>query len=217
MKIVVVDMGVGNLQSVLQAMQTVAVDAHITISADPQHLLDADKIVLPGQGAIGTWFENLEQNKLKAAIISSLGEKPMLGICVGMQALFTHCEEDGGIDGLGLFNGQVRHFSNFHQHADNKHRLKIPKMGWNQVSQTRDHPLWQGIEDQAHFYFVHSYCANAESLTDTDFIVGQADYAHEFIAAVASNKLFATQFHPEKSHDDGLRLLKNFAAWNGEW
>lgn len=217
MKIVVVDMGVGNLQSVLQAMQTVAPGALINISADPQQLLDADKIILPGQGAVGTWFKNLTEKNLTSAIRDSFGEKPLLGICVGMQALFEHCEEDGGIDGLGVFSGSVRHFSKFHHHEINKQTLKIPQMGWNQVTQTRDHPLWHGIKNSAHFYFVHSYCANTELDAEADFIVGQADYAHQFIAAVASDKLFATQFHPEKSHHDGLRLLKNFAAWNGEW
>ena len=217
MQIVVVDMGVGNLQSVVQAMQTVAPDASITISADSQRILDADKIVLPGQGAIGTWFKNLQEKNLKNAIVNCLGDKPLFGICVGMQALFTHSEEDEGIDGLSIFEGRVRHFSNFHAQLPGKPLLKIPQMGWNQVAQTRDHPLWHGIEDQAHFYFVHSYCANNTSNVDPEYIVGQADFGHEYIAAAAADKLFATQFHPEKSHQDGLRLLKNFAAWNGGW
>jgi len=216
MQIVVVDMGVGNLQSVIQAMQTVAPDARVTISADPQSVLDADKVILPGQGAVGTWFRNLEQANLRQVIHDSLGQKPLLAICVGMQALFEYCEEDGGIDGLGVFKGSVRHFSNFHQDSINGATLKIPQMGWNQVAQTCDHPLWHGIDDDSYFYFVHSYCANVESVSDGDFIVGRADYGHEFIAAAAANKLFATQFHPEKSHDDGLRILKNFAAWKGE-
>ena len=217
MKIVVVDMGVGNLQSVLRAMQSVAPNAQVLISADEQQILNADKLVLPGQGAIGTWFRQLDDKNLRDAITHSLGIKPVFAICVGMQALFKHCEEDGGTDGLGLFDGSVRHFSNFHSARDDTRVLKIPKMGWNQVAQIRPHPLWHGVDDHSHFYFVHSYCANMRLDGESDSVVGRADYGHEFIATVASNKLFATQFHPEKSHADGLRLLKNFAAWNGHW
>ena len=135
----------------------------------------------------------------------------MLGICVGMQALFGHSEEDGGVDGLGLFDGSVRHFSNFHDAKSSS--LKIPQMGWNQVKQTQDHPMWHNIDDEAHFYFVHSFCANSSAVDQ--ICVGKANYGHEFIAAVAHDNVFAVQFHPEKSHDDGLTLLKNFTQWNG--
>jgi len=184
------------------------------VSSDPTVIDQADRVVMPGQGAVGTWFKALTDRKLEDVVRTSLASKPMLGICVGMQALFEHCEEDGGVDGLGLFNGSVRHFSNFHldNSSNNQQRLKIPKMGWNQVVHTQEHALWHGISDQAHFYFVHSFCANT---TDSNIIYGEANYGHDFIAAVGRDNVFAVQFHPEKSHDDGLTLLKNFTQWNG--
>ena len=118
--------------------------------------------------------------------------------------------------GLAVYDGSVRHFSDFHADRDtSKARLKIPQMGWNQVTQTQEHSLWHGIEDHSHFYFVHSYCANLNEGSDEKVICGTAEYGHEFIAAVASENVFAVQFHPEKSHKDGLQLLKNFTQWNG--
>jgi imidazole glycerol phosphate synthase, glutamine amidotransferase subunit len=214
MQIAVVNMGVGNLQSVLQAMQTVAPAASVLITDDVEQIRSADKVVLPGQGAVGTWFSCLENKGLKEVIVESIGTKPLFGICVGMQALFDFCEEDGGLQGLGLFDGEVRHFSNFHKSVTDS--LKIPQMGWNQVKQSRKHPIWHGVAEGAHFYFVHSYCANASATSPAEFVVGEADYGHEFIAAAAAPMVFSTQFHPEKSHDDGLRLLRNFADWNGD-
>jgi len=212
MQIAVIDLGVGNLRSVEQALCVVAPDANVLISHDPQVIANADKVVLPGQGAIGTWFQALKDRKLETTLNSTIKEKPLLGICVGMQAMFDYCEEDGGIDGLGLFSGSVRHFRHFHNAED---YLKIPQMGWNQVRQSREHALWQGIGDQSYFYFVHSYCANLAPKANLDMVYGQADYGHQFIAAVGSDNVFAVQFHPEKSHDDGLRLLKNFTQWSG--
>jgi glutamine amidotransferase len=213
MQIVVIDLGMGNLRSVEQALHAVAPDADVRVSSDAQAILRADKVVLPGQGAIGTWFDALQSRDLEAAVRSAIADKPMLGICVGMQAMFDHCEESGGVKGLGLFNGEVRHFSDFHQQQDPA--LKIPQMGWNQVQQTQDHALWNGIDSRAYFYFVHSYCANM-ALSSDQAVFGTADYGHEFVAAVSSGNVFAVQFHPEKSHDDGLRLLRNFTQWNGQ-
>ena len=211
MQIAIVDLGVGNLRSVEQAMLTVAPNAKVTVSSDPAVVDAADKVVLPGQGAVGTWFAQLEQRNLRASINRARVDRPLLGICVGMQALFDYCAEDGGHKGLAWFDGQVEHFSKFHA-RDTKPALKIPQMGWNTVSQTQDHPLWFGIPANAHFYFVHSYCATSPV---PDIVFGSADYGHEFIAAVGAKNVFATQFHPEKSHNDGLQLLKNFAQWNG--
>jgi len=217
MQIAVIDLGIGNLRSVAQALSTVADNADIVVTSDAKLISAADKLVLPGQGAIGSWFAALEQRGLQQVINKSLTEKPMLGICVGMQALFRYCEEDGGVDGLGLFDGSVRHFSNFHPPlADQQDKMKIPQMGWNRVTQTIKHPLWRGIADQSHFYFVHSYCANLSEDADSNVVFGTADYGHEFIAAIGRDNLFAVQFHPEKSHRDGLQLLKNFTIWNGE-
>lgn len=223
MQIAVVDLGVGNLRSVKQAVVTVAPEADVILTSDADSLLQADKIVLPGQGAVGTWFHELKQRGLNAALDKCLTEKPLLGICVGMQALFDYCEEDGGQNGLGLFKGSVKHFSHFHptdsqyeESTTQNERLKIPQMGWNQVFQLREHPLWAGIEDDSYFYFVHSFCANTAPDSDLGVVYGGADYGHKFIAAVGRGNVFAVQFHPEKSHDNGLKLLKNFTDWNGQ-
>ncbi|MEM7360892.1 MAG: imidazole glycerol phosphate synthase subunit HisH [Pseudomonadota bacterium] len=221
MQIAVVDLGIGNLRSVKQALSHVAPDADVIVTDKQADLLSADKIVLPGQGAVGSWFQALHDRELRPVIQKAIEQKPMLGICVGMQALFSFCEEDGGIDGLGVFDGEVRHFRNFHPPLDEQQqKMKIPQMGWNRVQQRsasdQSHPLWQGIEDHAYFYFVHSYCANSGSADTDEAVYGLADYGHEFIAAVGRGSLFAVQFHPEKSHQDGLQLLKNFARWNGE-
>ncbi len=235
MQIAVVDLGVGNLRSVKQAVVTVAPEADVILTSDANSLLQADKIVLPGQGAIGTWFHELKERGLGDALTQCLTEKPLLGICVGMQAMFDYCEEDGGQSGLGLFKGSVKHFSHFHtnnKHASNdrmskgvpesgvrlstqKERLKIPQMGWNQVFQIHEHPLWSGIDDNAYFYFVHSFCANTAPNSDLGVVYGCANYGHKFIAAVGRDNVFAVQFHPEKSHKNGLKLLKNFTDWNG--
>jgi len=213
MQIAVIDFGIGNLRSVEQALCAVASDANIVVTQNAAVVAAADKVVMPGQGAIGTWFNALHERELKTAVQQSLVEKPMLGICVGMQALFDFSEEDGGVDGLGVFEGSVKHFSNFHDRGEQAQRLKIPQMGWNQVTHTQDHPLWRGIADQSYFYFVHSFCANTRE--DQSAVFGSADYGHEFIAAIGRKNVFAVQFHPEKSHDDGLTLLKNFTQWNG--
>jgi len=215
MQIAIIDLGTGNLRSVEQALRVVAQGADVVVTSHADAINRADKVVLPGQGAIGTWLKALRERELESAVNQSMTEKPMLGICVGMQAMFASSEEDGGVDGLSLFKGSVRHFSQFHQVDPKSQRLKIPQMGWNQVVQTQDHPLWRGIADRAHFYFVHSFCANSPDGGNAT-TVGQTDYGHEFIAAAATANVFATQFHPEKSHSDGLRLLKNFTQWNGQ-
>ncbi|NNC98892.1 MAG: imidazole glycerol phosphate synthase subunit HisH [Gammaproteobacteria bacterium] len=216
MQISVIDLGIGNLRSVEQALNCVAPEADTIVTSDPAIIGASDKVVLPGQGAIGTWLEALRERQLMAVLQRALEEKPLLGICVGMQALFGYCEEDGGLQGLGLFAGSVRHFRHFHAPADKASvKLKIPQMGWNQVSQCQDHPLWEGIVDQAHFYFVHSFCSNLDNGSHRNVVFGEADYGHRFIAAVGRDNVFAVQFHPEKSHNDGLQLLKNFTRWNG--
>ena len=207
MHVVIVDLGVGNLRSVEHAVRAVASDAHIEISSQPAVVDRADKVMLPGQGAIGTWLHQLDDRALLPSLNKARSEKPLLGICVGMQALFETCEEDGGHAGLGWYPGSVRHFSSSHQDA-----LKIPQMGWNTVAQQGDHALWQGIEDNAYFYFVHSYYAQTP---DQNMVAATANYGGNFVAAVASGNVFATQFHPEKSHQDGLTLLRNFIHWDG--
>lgn len=216
MQIAVIDLGIGNLRSVEQALSTVAPEADVVVTDDAAVLARADRLVLPGQGAIGSWFNALRERQLEEVILASIQQKPLLGICVGMQALFSYCEEDGGMPGLSLFDGSVSHFKHFHTERDeNDELLKIPQMGWNQVAQTQQHPLWHSIEDDAYFYFVHSYCANAAEDADLGMIYGIADFGHQFIAAVGAENVFAVQFHPEKSHRDGLQLLKNFTQWDG--
>ena len=214
MRIAIVDLGIGNLRSVEQALKVAAHKNDICVTHDAAVIDAADKVVLPGQGAVGTWFKALQERRLTGAISRALKEKPLLGICVGMQALFRFCEEGGGVEGLGLFDGSVRHFKNFHMPATaSAQKLKIPQMGWNQLQQSNEHPLWYNIADNSYFYFVHSYCANLDNTSQQDCVYGTADYGHEFIAAVGRDNVFAVQFHPEKSHRDGLQLLKNFSDW----
>ncbi|MBT8114682.1 MAG: imidazole glycerol phosphate synthase subunit HisH [Arenicella sp.] len=213
MQIAVIDLGMGNLRSVEQALVEVSPDADVIVTDSESAINDADKVVLPGQGAIGSWFRALRDRNLHEVVPRVLQEKPVLGICVGMQALFDYCDESDGRSGLGLFQGSVQHFSQFHESAEQV--FKIPHMGWNQVAQIHPHPLWHDIADQSYFYFVHSYCANAAEDADLGLIFGSADYGHQFIAAIGRENVFAVQFHPEKSHRDGLQLLTNFAAWNG--
>ena len=214
MQIAVIDLGIGNLRSVENALSAVAPSADILVTCDAGAINSADKVVLPGQGAMGSWFQAVEQKNMLGVIKNAIQEKPLLGICVGMQALFNSSEEGGGVAGLGLIDGEVRHFKQFHDQAAEP-QLKIPQMGWNQAVQNQAHPMWQGIADNSYFYFVHSYCANLNQTADQNVVFGSADYGHTFIAAVGLENVFAVQFHPEKSHNDGLQLLKNFTLWNG--
>lgn len=214
MQVAIIDLGVGNLRSVEQAVRNVAPNVDVLTTSSDQQVNAADKVILPGQGAIGSWFRALDERGLRTAVVSALDEKPVLGICVGMQALFSYCEEDGGQAGLGVFDGEVRHFKQLQKPA-HEQRVSIPQIGWNQVRQTQPHPLWHGIDNNTHFYFLHSYCANLTEEADSAIVAGTADYYHEYIAAVARDNVFAAQFHPEKSHNDGLQLIKNFCDWNG--
>ena len=214
MQIAVIDLGIGNLRSVENALSSVAPNADILVTCDATAINAADKVVLPGQGAMGSWLQAVEQKNMLEVIKQAIQEKPLLGICVGMQALFNHSEEGGGVAGLGLIDGEVRHFKQFHDQTAER-QLKIPQMGWNQTVQNQAHPMWQGIADNSYFYFVHSYCANLNQTADQNVVFGSADYGHRFIAAVGFKNVFAVQFHPEKSHNDGLQLLKNFTLWNG--
>lgn len=220
--IVIANLGTGNLHSVRKALEHVSHGRAVSVTADPDEIRGAGHLVLPGQGAIGTWLAQLQSNPdLKSAIIQRLGDGPCLGICLGLQALFDFSEENDGCQGLGLLAGSVRHFSahpdpDSDQTAnalDRSDDLKIPHMGWNQVKQYHEHPLWHGIENQARFYFVHSYFADS---TNSDEIMGQCHYGRWFTAAAARGNVFATQFHPEKSHRTGLQLLTNFVNWNGD-
>ncbi len=215
-RIVIVDLGTGNLRSVSQALAHVAADADITISAEPAIIESAEHLVLPGQGALGVWMARLNASTpLRSAVSARLRSGPVLGICLGLQALYTASEENGGTPGLGLLDGMARHFAGAmaggkKSAADGA--LKIPHMGWNRVRQIGAHPLWHGIADQQRFYFAHSYFVHSAS---GDEVVGECEHGIVFAAAAARDNLFATQFHPEKSQRAGLQLLKNFVNWNG--
>ena len=219
--IVIADLGTGNLHSVKKAVEYVADGRPVTITHDPEVIGNADYLVLPGQGAIGTWLAQLAASAdLEAAIKFRILNGPCLGICLGLQALFEYSEENGGCKGLGVLNGSVCHFSaqwssmRANGLCSQDLRLKIPHMGWNEVHQTQAHPLWQGIKDRERFYFVHSYFAQS---TTESHVVGQCEYGHRFTAAAATGNIFATQFHPEKSQSAGLQILKNFVNWNGDF
>jgi glutamine amidotransferase len=205
--IAIIDYGMGNLRSVYQALRTVAPDASIAVTDNPQEVEQAARVVFPGQGAMPDCVRELELRGLRAAVLHAARTKPFLGICIGLQMLFEHSEE-GDIPGLGILPGRVVRFASNLCDAQNN-KLKVPHMGWNQV-QHGDHPLWEGIEQNARFYFVHSYYVCPE---DARLVQATSCYPESFVCAIARDNLFAVQFHPEKSQDAGLRLLKNFVNW----
>jgi glutamine amidotransferase len=209
-KIVVVDYGMGNLRSVAQALKHVAPEADVRISGEVAEIRAADRIVLPGQGAIPDCMRCLVESGVQEAVMEAARSKPMFGVCVGEQLLFDWSEE-GDTKGLGLFPGKVVRFRLEDRVQEDGSRFKVPQMGWNRVRQAKAHPLWHGIPDNAYFYFVHSYYAVLENAAD---IAGETDYGGLFTCAVARDNIFATQFHPEKSAATGLQLYKNFVSWN---
>ena len=209
-KLVVLDYGSSNIRSVAKALETVADGDHtITVSNNPETILNADKVVFPGQGAIGQCMNSLKEQELDDVIRESILNKPFLGICLGLQSLMDHSDEDGGVKGLGILPGNVVRFTD-NVKDGNGNTYKIPSMGWNQVYQANPHHLWEGIEDGSHFYFVHSYYVKLELESD---IAGCTEYVCRYTSAAARDNLFATQFHPEKSQHAGLTLLKNFLNW----
>ena len=213
--IAVVDYGMGNLRSVAQAVIAAAhgsgVQVHIT--SDPQQVRDADRVVLPGQGAMRDCMRELNDSGLLPALLEAARQKPLFGVCVGMQMLLEHSAEGGpgGTPCLGLMPGQVVRFELDGQLQPDGSRFKVPQMGWNKVRQTRPHPIWQGVPDHSYFYFVHSFYARP---FDGRHTVGETDYGQSFTSAISSDNIFATQFHPEKSADLGLALYRNFLSWN---
>ena len=206
--VAVIDYGMGNLRSVCKAIEHVAPRAAVRLATTGDDLRRADRVVFPGQGAIGGCVHALDAGGLREALLRALREKPFLGICLGLQALYAESEEGGGTPGLGILPGRVRRFAPAPAAG-----LKIPHMGWNQVRQERGHPLWDGIAQDARFYFVHSYYAEA---SDPASVAGTTDYGGRFTSAAARENIFAVQFHPEKSQQAGLRLMQNFVAWSGE-
>ena len=208
-KIVVVDYGMGNLRSVAQALRAVAPEANVIISGAVADIKSADRLVLPGQGAMPDCMRSLRESGVQDAVMQAARSKPLFGVCVGEQMLFDVSAE-GDTPGLGLLPGKVVRFDLRGQLQADGSRFKVPQMGWNRVQQAQPHALWQGIDDDAYFYFVHSYFAQPEKQEHT---VGITDYGTLFACAVARDNIFATQFHPEKSAAAGLQLYKNFVHW----
>lgn len=208
-KIVVVDYGMGNVRSVAQALRAVAPDAQVVISGEIADIRQADRLVLPGQGAMPDCMARLNDSGLKEAVLDAARNKPLLGVCVGEQMLFE-CSAEGDTACLGLLPGQVLRFDLRAQLQDDGSRYKVPQMGWNRVHQTQAHPLWEGIVDQAYFYFVHSYYAKPSL---SEHVFGSTEYGQVFASAVGRENIFATQFHPEKSASAGLQLYRNFVHW----
>jgi len=214
--VVIIDVGTGNLHSVHKAIEHVAPTVGVRITSDPDVVARAERVIFPGQGAIGSCVAALEARGLRHAILDAAANKPFLGICLGLQLLYASSEEDGGTPGLDLFAGRVRAFAG----ADAQRMLdpvtgrtrKIPHMGWNQVNQAGAHPLWRGIAQDERFYFVHSYYADADAPGE---VTGWTEYGVRFVSAAGRNNVFAVQFHPEKSQHAGLALLGNFTQWDG--
>ena len=208
--IAIVDYGMGNLRSVWQAMLRAAPEADVAIVSEPQKVRAADRVVLPGQGAMRDCMSSLADSGLQDAVLEAARTKPMLGVCVGEQMLFDWSEE-GDTRGLGLMPGKCVRFELEGKLQDDGSRFKVPQMGWNRVRQTQRHPVWDGIADQSFFYFVHSYYVVPDNPAHT---AGETVYGVSFTSAVARDNIFATQFHPEKSAEAGLRLYRNFVQWN---
>lgn len=211
--IAIIDYGMGNLRSVAKALEHVAgKHQDVLVTNKPERVRAAERIVFPGQGAARDCMRELIRTGLGEMVLEAAQSKPFLGLCMGMQALVDFSEENGGTKCLGLLAGDVRGFAAAFDRDGNKRRLKIPHMGWNQMVQTRSHPLWRGIADGSRFYFVHSYYVVPE---DAGLMLGATDYGVRFAAAMGRDNVFAMQCHPEKSAAAGLSLLANFVAWDG--
>ena len=207
--IAVVDYGMGNLRSVAKALVHVAPERNIVVSADPAVIRGAARVVLPGQSAMPDCMRSLDESGLREVVVEVARTRPFLGICLGLQMLFERSEE-GPTTGLGVLAGEVVRFDASAMHLPSGERLKVPHMGWSPVHQTRAHPLWAGIAEGSRFYFAHSFHPVP---ADSALTVGTTAYPSPFTCAIAGANIFATQFHPEKSHRAGLQLLANFVAW----
>jgi glutamine amidotransferase len=207
----VIDYGMGNLHSIAKALERVSAGERVEVSYDPDKLRRADRLVLPGVGAIRHCMDELQRLELVDLIKEAAGQVPMLGICLGMQAMLAHSEENDGTEALGLFPGEVRRFPE--PAAGTGPRLKVPHMGWNQVQAVRPHPLWRGIAPQASFYFVHSYYVEP---AEPAHCFATTEYGQRFCSVLLRDNLLAVQFHPEKSQSAGLTLLANFLQWDGK-
>ena len=212
--VAVVDYGMGNLRSVSQAVIHAAADTDVdvVITSKAEDVFRAERVVLPGQGAMRDCMRELaeaDEGRLKAAVLDAAANKPLMGVCVGMQMLLDHSDEQD-TPGLGLIPGRVKRFQLDGQLQPDGSRFKVPQMGWNRVAQTLPHPMWAGVPDESWFYFVHSFYA---APSDSRHSAGETEYGQRFTCAVARDNIFATQFHPEKSAALGLALYRNFLHW----
>ncbi len=218
-KIAVIDYGMGNLHSVAKALEYVGAElalatgdeVEVSVTPDPKIIAAADRVVFPGVGAIRDCMAEINRLNVGEMVATAMQTKPVLAICVGMQALMNRSEENGGVECLGFMDGEVRFFGDDLRDEEGE-RLKVPHMGWNEVTQTQDHPLWKDVPDKSRFYFVHSYYVQ---MNDVAKISGTTYYGTEVAATLADSNIFATQFHPEKSQTAGLTLLRNFLQWDG--
>ena len=211
-RIGVIDYGMGNLHSAAKALEHVADGAEVVVSSDPDVIRNTDRILLPGVGAIRDCMAEIRRLGFDQMVAEVATQKPLLAICIGIQSLMNHSEENGGVDCLGLFEGNSRFFGDELKDTDGS-KLKVPHMGWNRVHQTVKHPLWAEIPNDSRFYFVHSYYVKAAHQNE---VAGEGEYGEGFAAAMYRDNVFAVQFHPEKSQRAGLQLLRNFVNWNGE-
>ena len=210
--VAVIDYGMGNLHSVASALEHADDSIDVIVTGDADKIMAADRVVFPGVGAIRDCMAEILRLGINDVVAEVAATKPMLAICIGMQALMDHSEENNGVDCLGLFPGEVKFFGKRLQDADGS-KLKVPHMGWNQLHQTSDHALWQGIEQDSRFYFVHSYYVHAE---EPSLVAATVDYGVTIHAALHRENVFAVQFHPEKSSAAGLQFLGNFLRWDGK-
>jgi imidazole glycerol-phosphate synthase subunit HisH len=210
--VLVLDYGMGSLKSVAQAVIAAAQGSgvDVVVGCDPAQVQAADRVVLPGQGAMRDCMAHFAESGARDATLAHVAAgKPLMGVCVGMQMLLQHSEEQD-TPGLGLFHGEVKRFDLAGQLQADGSRYKVPQMGWNRVDIARPHPMWEGVPDHSHFYFVHSYYAEP---LQPDEVAATTTYGAPFACAIARDNIFATQFHPEKSAAAGLRLYRNFLTW----
>ncbi|WP_124552761.1 imidazole glycerol phosphate synthase subunit HisH [Methylophilus methylotrophus] len=209
LQVAIVDYGMGNLRSVANAFKAVAPSISIAVTSDAEQIAQAERVVFPGQGAMPDCIRELDARHLRQSVLDATQQKPFLGICIGLQMLFEHSEE-GDVPGLGVYPGEVKRFP--HERMVDVHgaKLKVPHMGWSQVHQTQVHAMWAEIPDQARFYYVHSYYVAPD---DASLTAATTAYPFDFTGAIARDNVFAVQFHPEKSANAGLQLLRNFVNW----
>jgi imidazole glycerol-phosphate synthase subunit HisH len=209
LQVAVVDYGMGNLRSVANALKAVAPEVSIEITSDPELIAAAERVVFPGQGAMPDCIRELDMRGLRQVVVEATREKPFFGICIGLQMLFEHSEE-GDVPGLGIYPGEVKRFPADKMVDIQGAKLKVPHMGWSQVHQADEHAMWQDIPDQARFYYVHSYYVDPAEAALT---AATTAYPFDYTCAIARDNVFAVQFHPEKSAESGLQLLRNFVNW----